>query len=170
MLYYVHQEERRRVYPAPLGSAVLLERRRVYPAPVVHTNYFAPRQLKILTSAEIGTRLEALARAVAPVLVAVYTAGFMLGQWLHATNDRMAAAYVRLLGLAPAPQPQPPAAKPQAPRTRPAIRAAVKAAVHKQPLTVEALVAAHTQRELMVMAGTKSKRSKKQLAERILSK
>ena len=120
--------------------------------------------MKILTSAEIGTRLEAVARAIAPALVAVYTAGYMLGQWLHATNDRMAAAYVRLLGLAPAPQPQPPA-----PAPRPAIRAAVKAAVHKAPLTVEALCKAHTQRELMAMAGTKSKRSKKQLAERILT-
>ena len=57
--------------------------------------------MKILTSAEIGTRLEALARAIAPVLVAVYTAGYMLGQWIHSTNDRMAAAYVRLLGLGP---------------------------------------------------------------------
>ena len=114
--------------------------------------------MKILTSAEIGTRLEALARAVAPALVAVYTAGYMLGQWLHATNDRMAAAYVRLLGLAPA-------AQPPAPAPRPVIRAAV----HKAPLTVEALCKAHTQRELMAMAGTKSKRSKKQLAERILT-
>ena len=116
--------------------------------------------MHILTSAEIGTRLEAVARAVAPALVAVYTAGFMLGQWLHATNDRMASAYVRLLGLSPEAQPQPPAAKPQAPR--------IRATVHKAPLTVEALVAAHTQRELMAMAGTKSKRSKKQLAEKIL--
>lgn len=110
--------------------------------------------MKIFTSAEIGTRLEALARAIAPVLVAVYTAGYMLGQWIHSTNDRMAAAYVRLLGLAPAAQPQP---QPQR------IRATVTA-----PLTVESLIANHTQRELMTMAGTKSKRSKKQLAERIL--
>jgi hypothetical protein len=116
--------------------------------------------MKILTSAEIGTRLETVARAIAPALVAVYTAGYMLGQWLHATNDRLAAAYVRLLGLAPAPQPQPPAAKPQAPR--------ITATRHTAPLTVEALIAAHTQRELMAMAGTRSKRSKKQLAERIL--
>ena len=65
---------------------------------------------------------------------------------------------------APAAQPQPPAAKPQAPAPKPAIRATL----HKAPLTVEALCKAHTQRELMVMAGTKSKRSKKQLAERIL--
>merc|ERR1711906_70719 len=97
--------------------------------------------------------------AALPVLVFVYTAGYMLGCWLHRSNDRLAAAYLQLLGLerppveaAPVPQP------------------AIKAAVHKQPLTVEALVAAHTQRELMVMAGTRSKRSKKQLAERILSK
>ena len=123
--------------------------------------------MKIMTSAEIGTRLETVARAIAPAMVAVYTAGYMLGQWLHATNDRMAAAYVSLLGLTPAPQPQP-TAQPQPPAPQPAIRAAVKAAVHTKPLTVEALVAAHTQRELMVMAGAKSKRSKKQLAERIL--
>jgi len=96
--------------------------------------------MKILTSAEIGTRLEALARAVAPAMVAVYVAGYTLGAWLHRTNDQLAA--------------------------KPTIRAAV----HRQPLTVEALTAAHTQRELMVMAGTKSKRSKKQLAERILAK
>ncbi len=116
--------------------------------------------MKIMTSAEIGTRLETVARAIAPALVAVYTAGYMLGQWLHATNDHMATAYVRLLGLAPAPQP--PAAKPQAPR--------VTATRHRAPFTVEALCKAHTQRELMAMAGTKSKRSKKQLAQRILSK
>ena len=115
--------------------------------------------MKIMTSAAIGTRLEAVARAIAPALVAVYVAGYTLGAWLHRTNDQLAAAYLRLLGLAPA-------AQPTAPRTRPAIRAAV----HKAPLTVEALVAAHTQRELMAMAGTKSKRSKKQLAEKILSK
>ena len=114
--------------------------------------------MHIMTSAEIGTRLEALARAVAPAMVAVYTAGYMLGRWLHATNDRMAAAYVRLLGLAPAAQP--PAAKPQA---------RVTATRHTAPLTVEGLCKAHTQRELMIMAGTKSKRSKKQLAERILT-
>ena len=111
--------------------------------------------MKNLTSAAIGTRLEAVARAIAPAMVAVYVAGYTLGAWLHRTNDQLAAAYVRLLGLAPA-------AQPQAPR--------IKATRHAAPLTVEALVAAHTQRELMAMAGTKSKRSKKQLAERILSK
>ena len=118
--------------------------------------------MKITTSAEIGTRLEAIARAVAPALVFAYVVGYTLGQWLHATNDRLAAAYLRLLGRSkPCSQPAPAA---------PAARPAIRAAVHKAPLTVEALCAAHTQRELMVMAGTKSKRSKKQLAERILSK
>ena len=115
--------------------------------------------MKILTSAEIGTRLEAVARAIAPALVVVYTAGYMFGQWLHTTNDQLAAAYLRLLGLS----------KP-CPQVAPAPQPTIRATVHKAPLTVEALVAAHTQRELMVMAGTKSKRSKKQLAERILSK
>ena len=115
--------------------------------------------MKILTSAAIGTRLEAVARAIAPALVAVYTAGYMFGQWLHTTNDQLAAAYLRLLGLS----------KP-CPQVAPAPRPVIRAAVHRAPLTVEALCKAHTQRELMVMAGTKSKRSKKQLAERILSK
>ena len=110
--------------------------------------------MKIPSSAETGTRLEQYARTIAPVLVAVYTAGYILGQWVHRVNDRMAAAYVRLLGLAPAPQPQP----------QPVIRAQVI----RQPLTVEALIASHTQRQLMAMAGTKSKRSKKHLAELIL--
>ena len=91
-----------------------------------------------------------MARAVAPALVAVYVAGYVLGSWLHRTNDQLAAAYVRLLGLTPAPRP------------------AIRAVVHKAPLTVEALCEAHTQRELMAMAGTKSKRSKKFLAEKIL--
>ena len=108
-----------------------------------------------LQSAAIGARMRGAAMAVAPFLVFTYTAGYMLGQALHRFNDRLAAAYVRLLGLAPA----------SAPAPRPAIRAAV----HK-PLTVADLIAAHTQRELMAMAGTKSKRSNKQLAEKILTK
>ena len=122
--------------------------------------------MKILTSAEIGTRLEAVARAIAPAMVAVYTAGLITGQWYRRITAALAAAHARWIGdewrfdrpiSAPAAPPQP------------VIRTAVKAVVHRQPLTVEALVAAHTQRELMVMAGTKSKRSKKQLAERILT-
>ena len=113
-----------------------------------------------LQSAAIGARIRGAAYAVAPFLVFVYTAGYMLGQWIHRTNDRLAAAYLRMLGLERPPVETAPAAP------RPVIRATL----HKAPLTVEALCKAHTQRELMAMAGTKSKRSKKQLAQRILSK
>ena len=109
-----------------------------------------------LQSAVIGARMRGTAKAVAPFLVFAYVAGFTLGTWLHRTNDQLAAAYLRLLGLE----------RPPVETAKPAIRAAI----HKAPLTVEGLVASHTQRELMVMAGTRSKRSKKQLAERILSK
>ena len=112
-----------------------------------------------LSSSAIGARLEGAARAVLPVLVFIYTAGYMLGRWIHRTNDRMAAAYLRVLGLE-----KPPAVT--APAPKPVVRAVVTTA---PALTVDQLIAAHTQRELMVMAGTRSKRSKKQLAERILS-
>ena len=111
----------------------------------------------IISSQRVGADLERLARRVAPVIAAVYVAGYMLGRWLHRTNDRLAAAYVRLLGLAPA------AAQPQP-------RVAVKATITRQPLTVDSLINNHTQRELMVMAGTKSKRSKLHLAQLILNK
>ncbi len=123
--------------------------------------------MHIMTSAEIGTRLEAVARAIAPALVAVYTAGLITGLWYRRITAALAAAHARWIGdawrfdqPAHAPAAQPPAAKPQAPR--------ITVTRHTAPLTVEALMAAHTQRELMAMAGTKSKRSKKQLAERIL--
>jgi hypothetical protein len=108
-----------------------------------------------LQSAVIGAHIRGAARAVAPFLVFAYVAGFTFGTWLHRSNDQLAAAYLRLLGLE---RPPVKAAKP-----------AIRAAIHRAPLTVEALCKAHTQRELMVMAGTRSKRSKKHLAERILS-
>ena len=117
-----------------------------------------------MTSAEIGTRLEAVARAVAPVLVAVYTAGLITGLWYRRITAALAAAHAAWIGddwrfdqpVAPAtaPAPAPPVA--------------ITAAIVRQPLTVEQLIANHTQRELMTMAGTKSKRSKQHLAERIL--
>jgi hypothetical protein len=53
-----------------------------------------------------------------------------------------------------------------APATAP--KPAIRAVITRQPLTVDQLIAQHTQRELMILAGTKSKRSKKQLAEKIL--
>ena len=119
-----------------------------------------------LKSAAIGARMRGAARAVAPFLVFVYTLGLITGEWYRSITAAMAAAHSRWIGDEwrfdqPA---HAPAAQPQAPAPRPVIRAAI----HKAPLTVEALVAAHTQRELMVMAGTKSKRSKKFLAEKIL--
>jgi hypothetical protein len=55
-----------------------------------------------------------------------------------------------------------------APATATAAKPAIRAVITRQPLTVDQLIAQHTQRELMVLAGTKSKRSKKQLAEKIL--
>ena len=114
-----------------------------------------------LQSAAIGARMRGAAMAVAPLLVFVYTIGLITGEWYRSTTAAMAAAHSRWVGdawrfdqpvIAPAPKPRP----------------VIRAAVHKAPLTVEALIAAHTQRELMAMAGTKSKRSKKQLAEKIL--
>ena len=71
------------------------------------------------------------------------------------------ALIIAVTAPAPANAPAP------APATAPA-KAVITAAIVHQPLTVEQLIANHTQRELMTMAGTKSKRSKKQLAERIL--
>ena len=125
--------------------------------------------MKNLTSAAIGTRLEAVARAIAPALVAVYTAGLITGLWYTRIRDAVAAAHSRWIGDAwrfDQPVIAPVAPKPQAPA--PAPKPAIRATLHKAPLTVESLCKAHTQRELMAMAGTKSKRSKKQLAERIL--
>ena len=73
-----------------------------------------------------------------------------------------AAVIIALIIAITAPAP----ANAPAPATAPAV--AITAAIVHQPLTVEQLIANHTQRELMTMAGTKSKRSKQQLAERIL--
>ena len=64
----------------------------------------------------------------------------------------------------------PASAPASAPVVAPAPKPVIRAQVVHQPLTVDQLVAKHTQRELMAMAGTKSKRSKKQLAEKILQK
>ena len=114
-----------------------------------------------LQSAAIGARMRGAAMAVAPFLVFVYTLGLITGEWYRSTTAAMAAAHSRWIGddwrfdqpaHAPAAAPKP----------------VIRATLHKAPLTVESLCKAHTQRELMVMAGTKSKRSKKQLAERIL--
>ena len=117
-----------------------------------------------LQSAAIGARLRGTAYAVAPFLVFIYTAGLITGQWYWRIRGTVATAHARWIGDAwrfdqPAQPPAPP---------KPAPKPVVRATLHKAPLTVEALCKAHTQRELMVMAGTKSKRSKKFLAEKIL--
>ena len=65
-----------------------------------------------LQSAAIGARIRGAAYAVAPFLVFVYVAGYALGQWVHRTNDRMAAAYLQLLGLERSPAANAPAPKP----------------------------------------------------------
>ena len=120
--------------------------------------------MNIPTSAEIGTGLESLARAVAPVLVAVYVAGLVTGtlaRRLWRAYLRMRAAWCDWHDTTPIARPVSVAPVPQRKRR-------IKATVVKQPLTVEQLVAQHTQRELMALAGTRSKRSKRQLAEKIL--
>lgn len=53
-----------------------------------------------ITTAAIAARLEAAARALAPLLVATYTAGLCTGLWLHRLNDQLAALWLAALGLA----------------------------------------------------------------------
>ncbi len=77
-----------------------------------------------------------------------------------------AAVIIALIIAFTAPAPANAPASATAPASAPA--AVITAQVVRQPLTVAALIERHTQRELMTMAGTKSKRSKKQLAEKIL--
>ena len=106
--------------------------------------------------AAIGGRMEAFARSIAPLIVAVYVAGLFTGH--HARRAwraylRVRAAWCDWHDVRPAPAPPAPP---------------VKVAVTRQPLTVDYLVSNYTQRQLMKMAGTKSKKSKKVLAEKIL--
>ena len=75
-----------------------------------------------------------------------------------------AAVIIALIIAFTAPAP----ANAPAPASAPA--AVITAQVVHQPVTVDQLIAKHTQRELMAMAGTKSKRSKQQLAEKVLQK
>ena len=112
------------------------------------------------SEAAIGSQLEAIVRAIAPIAVAFYVAGLVTGHYarrLWRAYLRVRAAWCDWHDVRPEPAPAPPAPKP-----------AVKVSVTRQPLTVDQLIAQHTQRQLMTMAGTKSKRSKKYLAEKIL--
>ena len=54
--------------------------------------------MKIMTSAEIGTRLEAVARAIAPALVFAYTTGLIAGQQYRRITAALAAAHARWIG------------------------------------------------------------------------
>jgi len=160
----------------------------------------------ILTSAQIGTRLEALARMtgeqigtwleaqarrVAPGVAFVYAGSMHVLQQYKRITTTVAAAHAAWIGddwrfepVAPAvvelpmqgplpmfgPSLPPVAAQPVV--AQPVVITDRKPVVistrHRAPLTVENLIASHTQRELMVIAGTKSKRSKKVLAEKII--
>ena len=73
-----------------------------------------------LSAASLGGRLRGAAYAVAPFLVFAYVAGFTFGTWLHRSNDQLAAAYLRLLGLERPPVEAAPVPKP-----------VIRAAVHK---------------------------------------
>ena len=106
----------------------------------------------------IGNGLESIARVIAPILVAVYVAGLITGLYarrLWRAYLRVRAAWCNWHDVRPEPAPAAP-------------EPLVKTTITRQPLTVEDLVSNYTQRQLMIMAGTKSKKSKKQLAEKIL--
>ena len=116
--------------------------------------------MNIPTSSEVGQALERAARCLAVACVAAYAAGFTLGSWVHRTNDALARWYVALLGLTPnAPAAQAEAKKP----------VKIEAVHIKEPLTVEALLS-KTNAELREIAGTKSRKSKKDLVAMILAK
>jgi len=161
--------------------------------------------MKILTSAQIGTRLEALARMtgaqigtwleiqarrVAPGVAFVYAGSMHVLQQYKRITATVAAAHAAWIGddwrfesVAPAPvEVTLPKQGPRGPSLPPVIsqpvvaqpvvitdrRPVVISTRHRAPLTVENLINSHTQRELMEIAGTKSKRSKKVLAEKII--
>jgi len=58
-------------------------------------------KLSTITASDWGPTIKASAYRFAAVCAAVYTAGFIFGSWLHDANDRLARAYVTMLGLPP---------------------------------------------------------------------
>lgn len=116
--------------------------------------------MNIPTSHEVGQALLKGARCLALSVAVVYAAGLTLGLWVHATNDRLASAYVTMLGLTP----NAPAVVKAAPKAR-----RVVAVVVKRPPTADQLLT-KTNAQLRELAGTKSRKSKKQLVEMILAK
>ncbi len=55
--------------------------------------------MKTIITTDWAPHIERSVRAIVPVLVAVYAAGYATGAWLHRLNDRMAALFVRKRGL-----------------------------------------------------------------------
>lgn len=128
--------------------------------------------IRTITAADWGLALQRAARLAAPIAVLVfviaadlvaltYRAGMATGAALHRRNDQLAGLFVRLLAPAPAPQPNPPTPAPAA-ATRPA--QAQRTAPHLAALREERdRLEGLTHRQLMDLAGTRRKLSKRQL-------
>ena len=58
--------------------------------------------MKTILTTDHGPQLHQAARAVAAVLVAIYAAGYCVGEWLHQLNDHLAAALVKRPPVSPA--------------------------------------------------------------------
>lgn len=113
-----------------------------------------------ISCSNIAARLEQAARTIAPVLVAVYCAGYCTGAWLHRLNDRLSTAWRRLL----VPEPQVLAEQPAKPiHPTPAVPAVNALAVIGSEL--EAL----TCRQLRELTGCRSKLPKARLVALALS-
>jgi len=52
--------------------------------------------MKTILTTDWAPHIERNVRAIVPVLVAVYAAGYATGAWLHRTSDRLARLWVRL--------------------------------------------------------------------------
>ena len=150
VVYYRHQEERRRVYPAPLDK-----------------NFFhklsAPRKMKIYDSVAIGERLHGVARFCAPAIALCYLVGFYCGTMYHQIRANLIEWHKKWVGD------QWQFSRPHVEITPPSV-ARPRVIVTPQPLTVDELIAKHTQRQLMALADTKRKLSKRALAERIYNR
>lgn len=87
------------------------------------------------SSAEIGRRLLVAARAVAPLLVLTFVAGFAFGELVHRANDRLATLLLPWrTGGVPS---TPPAAQNDSPRSLPVMLPAPT--ISPERLTVEEL-------------------------------
>lgn len=121
--------------------------------------------LRTIAAADWGQALERAARTAAPlaVLIAViaadlvaftYRAGLALGAAVHRRNDQLAALFVQVLAPDPTPAPAVDPRLAQAQRTSPHL-----AALREERDRLEGM----THRQLMALAGTRRKVSKRQL-------